>query len=143
MEIIYKETLPEKEEYFELFETTGWNEEYQFNKEQLYEATNRSWYLISAYDNDRLIGFGRIISDGIFHALIIDLIVLPNYQSKGIGSNILKKLVDRCKANKIRDIQLFCAKGQTGFYEKHGFVKRPDNAPGMQMAEGVNSPVLS
>lgn len=143
MKITYKETLPDKNEYFSLFETTGWNKEYQFNKEQLYEATNRSWYLISAYDNDRLIGFGRIISDGIFHALIIDLIVLPNYQSKGIGSNILKKLVDRCKANKIRDIQLFCAKGQTGFYEKHGFVKRPDNAPGMQMAEGVNSPALS
>lgn len=133
MKITYKETLPDKNEYFSLFETTGWNKEYQFSKEQLYEATNRSWYLISAYDNDRLIGFGRIISDGIFHALIIDLIVLPNYQAKGIGSNILKKLVDRCKANKIRDIQLFCAKGQTGFYEKHGFVKRPDNAPGMQM----------
>lgn len=133
MEITYKKTLPDKDEYFELFETTGWNKEYQFNKEQLYEATNRSWYLISAYDNDRLIGFGRIISDGIFHALIIDLIVLPNYQAKGIGSNILKKLVDKCKTNKIRDIQLFCAKGQTGFYEKHGFVKRPDNAPGMQM----------
>lgn len=143
MEITYKKTLPDKDEYFELFETTGWNKEYQFNKEQLYEATNRSWYLISAYDNDRLIGFGRIISDGIFHALIIDLIVLPNYQAKGIGSNILKKLVDKCKTNKIRDIQLFCAKGQTGFYEKHGFVKRPDNAPGMQMPGGIDSPALS
>jgi hypothetical protein len=32
----------------------------------------------------------------------------------------------------IRDIQLFCARGQRAFYEKRGFVARPDDAPGMQ-----------
>ncbi|MBZ8143824.1 GNAT family N-acetyltransferase, partial [Rubrivivax gelatinosus] len=32
----------------------------------------------------------------------------------------------------ITDIQLFCAEGKTGFYERHGFVARAPSRPGMQ-----------
>jgi GNAT superfamily N-acetyltransferase len=131
MRIAYQNTLPEKDQFFNLFESTGWNEKYQLAGEQLHQALQHSWYSISAYDGDRLVGFGRVISDGMLHALIVEMIVLPDYQGQGIGSRILNDLVTRCKSNGIRDIQLFCAKGKAGFYEKHGFVKRPADAPGM------------
>ena len=131
MRVLYKHTLPEKDQFFNLFESTGWNETYQLDKDQLHQALQYSWYSVSAYDDDRLVGFGRIVSDGMLHALIAEMIVLPDYQGKGIGNHILDDLVARCQANGIRDIQLFCAKGKVGFYEKHGFVKRPDDAPGM------------
>jgi len=88
---------------------------------------------MSIYDSDKLIGFGRVIADGVHHALIVDLIIHPDYQSKGFGSRLLDKLVSKCKKNKIRDIQLFSAKDKYAFYEKFGFEKRPDNAPGMQL----------
>lgn len=133
MQISYQTNrLPEKNQFYDLFLTTGWNEKYQLNKERLFEAVQSSWYMISAYDGNKLIGFGRIISDGILHALIVDMIILPEYQGQGIGSILLKKLVDRCNANHIKDIQLFCAKGKTGFYKKFNFEERPVDAPGMQ-----------
>lgn len=138
MQVIYNNELPRKDEYYALFETTGWNEEYQFDQEQLYAATRQCWYLVSAYDQDRLVGFGRIISDGVLHALIVELIVLPEYKGKGIGSTILKKLVERCRNNNIHDIQLFCARGQAGFYEKYGFLRRPAEQPGMQIPKIIN-----
>ncbi len=131
MSILYQNTLPEKDQFFTLFESTGWNKTYQLDAEQLYQALQHSWHSISAYDGDRLVGFGRVISDGILHALIAEMIILPNYQGKGIGHHILSDLVTQCQSNGIRDIQLFCAKGKAGFYEKKGFVKRPDDAPGM------------
>ncbi len=131
MRISYKNTLAEKDQFFNLFESTGWNEKYQLDRDQLCQALQHSWYSVSAYDGGHLVGFGRIISDGILHALIVEMIVLPSYQGQGIGNRILDELVTRCKANGIRDIQLFCAQGMTGFYEKHGFAKRPDDAPGM------------
>jgi predicted N-acetyltransferase YhbS len=131
MGIAYKNTLPEKDQFFTLFESTGWNETYQLDAEQIHQALESSWHVVSAYDGDRLVGFGRVISDGMLHALLAEMIVLPSYQGKGIGNCILDELVSKCKSNGIRDIQLFCAKGKAGFYEKHGFVKRPDNAPGM------------
>jgi len=131
--IIFKETLPDIKEYWDLFQTTGWNQEYNFSIQDLANAIQNSWYSMSIYDSDKLIGFGRVIADGVHHALIVDLIIHPDYQSKGLGSRLLDKLVSKCKKNKIRDIQLFSAKDKYAFYEKFGFEKRPDNAPGMQL----------
>jgi ribosomal protein S18 acetylase RimI-like enzyme len=125
--------LPDREAFFTLFETTGWNEEYRLDANQLYNALQHSWICVSAYDGDSLAGFGRVVSDGILHALIVDLIVRPEYQGQGIGSNLLRELVARCREADLRDIQLFCARGQAGFYEKHGFQVRPVDAPGMQL----------
>ena len=53
--------------------------------------------------------------------------MLPAYQGQGIGSRILADLVERCRSHGIYDIQLFCAKGKAGFYEKYGFESRPDD----------------
>ena len=131
--IIFKETLPDIKEYWNLFQTTGWNQEYNFSIQDLANAIQNSWYSMSIYDSDKLIGFGRVIADGVHHALIVDLIIHPDYQNKGLGSRLLDMLVSKCKKNKIRDIQLFSAKDKYAFYEKFGFEKRPDNAPGMQL----------
>lgn len=131
-EIVYKTDFPDITEYFNLFESTGWNEEYKLSCDELYSTLSKSYFTISAYVNNKLIGFGRIISDGILHAMIYEMIVLPEYRGKGIGSEILKRLVQKCRIDNIRDIQLFCAVGKRSFYEKHGFVARSDNGPGME-----------
>ncbi|MDA3954170.1 MAG: GNAT family N-acetyltransferase [Bacteroidales bacterium] len=127
----YSENLPTSEQFYKLFETTGWNDNYELSAEELYTALKNSWYTISIIDNDQLIGFGRIIGDGVVHALILDCIIQPDKQGEGIGKKITEKLVSKCKKHKIRDIQLFSAKGKAGFYEKQGFEKRKDDSPGM------------
>ncbi len=131
-EIAYREALPDSEAYFRLFSSTGWNDEYGMTAAELARAIATSWYAVSAYDGDELVGFGRIIADGVHHALIADLIVLPTYQRQGIGSAILQRLLAHCHAHHIHDIQLFCARGKEGFYRRHGFVPRPAEAPGME-----------
>ncbi|MFC1619828.1 GNAT family N-acetyltransferase [Candidatus Neomarinimicrobiota bacterium] len=133
MSIIMSNDLPDRDAFFALFETTGWNEEYGLDADQLNTALQHSWTSVSAYDGDRLAGFGRVVSDGVLHALIVDLVVLPEYQGQGIGSTLLRELVARCREADLRDIQLFCARDQAGFYEKHGFQVRPEDAPGMQL----------
>ena len=132
MAIEYSSRIPPKEAFFQLFQTTGWNEEYQLRPDQLYEALQHSWDAVSAFEDGRLVGFGRVIADGVLHALIVDMIVLPSHQSRGIGRTILTRLVERCRASGIRDIQLFCARGESGFYERCGFVARPVDAPGRE-----------
>lgn len=44
---------------------------------------------ITAYDNDKLVGCLRILTDGYFFGTITELLVLPNYQKRGIGSRLL------------------------------------------------------
>ncbi len=133
MNIRYVEANPEVEAYERLFLTTGWNEKYRFTREELGAAIKGSWYAVSAYEGPRLVGYGRIISDGVHHAFIVEMIVEPDRQGRGIGSAILRMLLEKCRAHRIRDIQLFAARGKAGFYEKHGFGLRPADAPGMQI----------
>ena len=131
MTIRYQTYPPTPEQYFALFETTGWNEEYQLTPYDLSQVLAHSWYMVCAYDEDRLVGFGRVVGDSV-HAMIYDLIVVPDHQKQGIGGEILDRLIKHCQEARVRDIQLFCAEGKREFYERHGFVARPDDAPGMQ-----------
>jgi len=137
MKVSYTNQLPDKEQYFQLFSCTGWNNEYQFSQEELFASIQSSWYMISVFAAEKLVGFGGIICDGILHALIVDVIVLPEYRQLGIGKNIIQKLVEHCQSMNIRDIQLFCARGQSGFYKKSGFAERPAEAPGMEFKKVV------
>jgi len=123
---------PAGEQFWRLFQTTGWNKKYQLSPGELVQSLHASWFVISAYDGEKLVGFGRLVSDGVLHAMIYELIVLPEYQGRGIGGKILEDLVAKCREARVRDIQLFCAAGKRAFYEKRGFRVRPEDAPGMQ-----------
>jgi len=131
LELEFRESLPAADEYLELFESTGWNREYRLSAQELCAAISHSWYLVSAYDREKLVGTGRVISDGVFHALIIDVIVSPAYQHRGLGTAIMQRLLERCRAALIRDVQLFCARGKAPFYRRLGFIARSEEAPGM------------
>ncbi len=133
MTIQLRRQPPDKDDFIALFNMTGWNKVYQADRDELERAIQNSWLVISAYDGERLVGFGRVVSDTVLYAMIHDMIVLPDHQGKGIGTLILKELVEQCRKQGIRDIQLFCAKGKRAFYEQNGFDARPADAPGMQL----------
>jgi ribosomal protein S18 acetylase RimI-like enzyme len=133
MAIEYSEAIPSASDYKRLFESTGWNKEFKASSDELMQALGKSWYVVCAYETSRLVGLGRLVSDGVLYAMIYDLIVMPSHQQRGIGSEILKRLIGRCREGGVRQVQLFTAAGKSDFYQKRGFEERPANAPGMQM----------
>jgi GNAT superfamily N-acetyltransferase len=133
MEIELDELSPAKEDFIKLHQTTGWNAKGLYTYDQLYTAICNSWYSISIYHNRKLIGFGRIISDGIYQTLICDVMVHPEYQGQGIGKKIIEALLKKCEEEGIKWVQLFCAKGKQEFYHKLGFIGRESEAPGMSI----------
>lgn len=133
MEITFQSGPPSPEQYFALYETTGWNKDYQVTAEQLLQAVKNSQFVVAAWEGERLVGFGRVLTDGVMHAMIYEMIIHPDYQGRGIGTQIIRKLIAWCDEHKIHDVQLFCARGKRGFYEKNGFVARPEEGPGMQL----------
>jgi ribosomal protein S18 acetylase RimI-like enzyme len=64
---------------------------------------------------------GRILSDGVSDAYIQDLVVLPEYRKKGVGKQLVKKLVEYCHSKNIRWITLIAEPNQDDFYSKLGF----------------------
>ena len=134
MEVTYRNEMPSASMFTELFETTGWNQTYKASPAALGEALQNSWYSISAYESEQLVGFGRVVSDGVLYAMIYDLIVSPSHQGRGIGSEILTRLIQNCRTAGIRDVQLFSAAEESSFYERFGFVARAADSPGMYLS---------
>ncbi len=132
--IEYRSSVPEAGAFARLFATTGWDPEGRLTAARAAAALARSWYAVAAYDDGRLVGIGRIVGDGVLHALLADVVVDPGYRHRGIGSEIVRRLAAECREQDIMDTQLFCARGKRPFYERLGFVARPDDAPGMELA---------
>ena len=80
---------------------------------------------VSAIYNGELIGMGRLIGDGAMYWYLQEIVVLPQFQGKGIGTMIVNHLIDYAKANSISGefttIGGVSAKGKEPFYEKMGF----------------------
>ncbi|MCM3410463.1 GNAT family N-acetyltransferase [Metabacillus litoralis] len=131
----FSDQLPSFEQFVSLHEASGLikSKKGTYTREQLYQAAENSWYHISIYDQEQLIAFGRMISDGVYQALICDVMVNPSYQKQGLGKKIIEALLQKCKDSGIQSVQLFSAKGKQQFYKKLGFEERELDAPGMSL----------
>jgi len=105
------------------------------------EMLKRSTYIVLAIDTNqkKVIGFINAISDRILASYIPLLEVLPEYQEKGIGKNLVKLMLE--KLNKFYVIDLMCDPGKKEFYNRLGFTE----ATGMmirnyQFQNGVKLP---
>lgn len=90
------------------------------NYELIKEAFIKSYKVVAAYDKDKLVGAGRMISDGLCYGTIFDVGVLPEYQKKGIGKLIMNELM---KGEDELCIYLTSTFGKEVFYKKLGFKK--------------------
>ena len=134
--IEYQAEIPDPLAFVRLFGTTSWDPEGRLTVPAAAAALAPTWYAVSAYEGERLVGTGRIIGDGVLHALLVDVIVDPDYRHRGIGSAIVERLVAECRRHRIVDVQLFCEFGVSPFYERLGFAARPEDAPGMELVVG-------
>ena len=84
---------------------------------------------------------GRIVGDGAVISYIQDLIIIPEYQGKHIGSMLIEKLIEYVNSITINNSRmmlcLMCAKGREIFYEKHGFIARPTDVLGPGMIQYI------
>ena len=77
-----------------------------------------STLVISAWENERLIGAVRVLSDKIFRSIIYDLIVLPEFQNKGIGKELVKLCIEHFPNS---EWLVQTTEKISSYYEKNGF----------------------
>lgn len=76
---------------------------------------SRTWN-ITAYDGDVLVGCLRVLTDGCFFGTITELLVLPEYQRRGIGSRLLQL----ARAHTPTMLYFGAQPGLERFYEENG-----------------------
>lgn len=127
MKITIKENNKNVEEFNLLYNLVGWG---AYDKKISQRALDNTFYSISIYDEDKIIGYGRLIGDTICFIYIQDIMVKPEYQSQKIGTLIMNKLLmkinDLKKDNQNLRVYLGASKGAEKFYEKFGFIRRID-----------------
>ena len=122
MEVIIKEYAVYKEaEILGLYTSLGWTS-YTGNPEMLRNAYLNSLKIYGAYVDDKLIGIIRVVGDGYSVIFIQDLLVHPEFQRKGVGTLLLKKVL--CEYDSVYQKHLMTEDTEktTLFYKSLGFV---------------------
>ena len=83
-------------------------------------ALENSAPVITVWDGERLIGFARATSDGVFRATIWDVAIHPEYQGVGLGSKLVETLLSHPRMNRVERIYLMTTYQQK-FYKRIGF----------------------
>ncbi len=125
-EIIYKEIHEfEKEDLEDLFLSVEWSSGHFPDKLQI--AMRNFETVISAWDEDKLVGMICALDDGIMTAYVHYLLVRPDYQDRGIGRELVEK-VKKIYKDYLR-IVVVGYDDEIRFYENCGFEKADDASP--------------
>ena len=132
--ITIKENSLDTDTYLGLRAAVKWK---LLGREQADTALKNSLFTVCVYDNDKPVGMGRIVGDGVVIDYIQDLVVTPDMQGRGIGRIVIDRLIKYVRETKLPDTEimlcLMCAKGREEFYKKFDFIARPTEnlGPGM------------
>src|SRR5688572_4643479 len=83
------EMTPTIEDYARVIESVGWRPR---QREAIEIALRNSYFSVCAVSDGVVIGFGRVIGDGGLHLYLTDIVVVPEFQRRGIGTEIVAAL---------------------------------------------------
>ncbi|MFD1416874.1 GNAT family N-acetyltransferase [Oceanobacillus jeddahense] len=90
-------------------------------------------FAVTIYDEDTLIGLGRVVGDGgvVFH--VVDIVVKPSYQGQGIGKKVMEEITDYLDAHAYQGsfVSLIADIPADKLYEQFGFQYTAPNSVGM------------
>lgn len=123
---------PTDTELASLYIQAGWMETADSEKMLCAVQSDSVWY-VARDDADTLLGIGRFITDYARYAFIVDVIVVESSRGKGIGTAIMKEIINGCRNLGIDSVNLWPSKGKVPFYERLGFYALSADQPHMKL----------
>ncbi len=104
-------------------------------------ALNNAFHITTVRDGDKAVGMIRVLSDGSYANFITDVIVIPEYQYQGIGTEMMNRTVNFMKSTlepgETIVLYLMSAIGKEPFYKRFGFRERPNEVWGAGMSQWI------
>jgi spermidine synthase len=117
-------------DFINLYKEAGWwDSNAPIPPSSIDKIVKGSFCFVGAFQNGKMIGMGRSLSDGHSDAYIQDLVVLKAFRNKGIGKKITSRIIEILSENKIDWIALIAEPGSEKFHQKNGFKKMPLYTP--------------
>ena len=95
-----------------------------------------TWFGVSLIHGTEVVGMGRVVGDGGCFFQIVDIVVVPAHQGRGLGKYIMSGLVDHLKehAPKSAYVSLIADVPANKLYEQFGFRETAPRSLGMAMS---------
>lgn len=107
-------------EILNLYKSVGWTN-YSDKPEMLKNAYANSLKILGAYENEKLLGIIRVVGDGYSIVFIQDILILPDYQHRGIGTALIKKILEMYKNVYQKELLTDNTEKTIQFYKSVGF----------------------
>jgi predicted GNAT family N-acyltransferase len=75
-------------------------------------------------DNEKLIGFTRLLTDFVYRAIIFDVIIKPTHRNMKLSSKLMDAVVNHPQLKSIDWIALCCLPEMVPYYERWGFTSK-------------------
>ena len=119
---------------FLLEKNLEWND-IEYN--QVKRAIDGSMINVSVFDNNKCVGVGRLVGDGVLKGMLTDIMVLKEYHGKGVGklvvSSLLNKLEEIVKEGESFQLEASPTASNRDFYVKCGLKYRPEKQDGVYL----------
>ncbi len=111
------DVFPQPDQLIQLFQQAPWAKDRKITDTE--EMLRHTDLAICAWERERLVGFGRVLTDFVYRATIWDVIVDQSYQGQGIGSEIVRRILHHPRLQRV-ELFWLCTR-RPGFYERLGF----------------------
>ena len=109
-----------EDEILRLYDAVGWVA-YTKDPQALREGYRNSLLTLAAYEKDELLGIIRVVGDNATIIFVQDIVVFPEHQRKGVGSALLRAVMERFAHVRQLELTTDCTPKTIAFYKSLGF----------------------
>ncbi|MEM8779229.1 MAG: GNAT family N-acetyltransferase [Cyanobacteria bacterium P01_G01_bin.49] len=106
--------------------------------EDLEVAISHSNPVVTVWDKDKMIGFCRGTSDGVYRGTIWDVVIDKNYQRLGLGRKLVETALSHPLMSRVERVYLMTTYQQK-FYERIGFQENQSTTMVLQNSYEINT----
>ncbi|MEX0813940.1 MAG: GNAT family N-acetyltransferase [Chitinophagales bacterium] len=121
MSIIYKTGNEiQSDQLLALYNDAGW-QAYTSSPETLQKAVSNSLFVLTAWEDEKLVGLLRMIGDGLTIIYIQDILVLKSHQRRGIGKELINRTFEKFRSVRQKVLLTDNTPETLAFYKNTGF----------------------
>jgi ribosomal protein S18 acetylase RimI-like enzyme len=117
--------VPAADDVRALYDSVEWSA-YTNDMDTLMGGLKGSTAVVTAFDGSRLVGLARVVSDGHTIAYLQDILVAPEFQRRGIATELLDRVFAPFAEVRQHVLITDNEERQRAFYEAHGFRESRD-----------------
>ncbi len=119
--VVHSLTTSQVDDLMVLYQHTYWAQERKREDvERMLRSTDFLFGVI-AEGTGRLCAFTRVLSDGVYRAVVFDVVVHPEFRGQGLVRIIFDAMAYHPVLGKVENVLLYCKNDVSGLYERLGF----------------------